>query len=137
MTTMTNGRARKSLADQMDRLDRVLDGLADALDGAVASAMREGVRQVLAELLTDPALCQGLRMLAPEPTPAAVPVSSPLGNGCRRLVSWLGAGCRAIGSAIRSVAIRCVQEAQACWAWLQTSAEHGVPTTKTLWVRVQ
>jgi hypothetical protein len=34
-TTTTNGRTRKSLAEQIDRLDAILDGLADALnDGA-------------------------------------------------------------------------------------------------------
>jgi len=31
MTTMTNGRARKTLSDQLDRLDSILDGLSEAL----------------------------------------------------------------------------------------------------------
>jgi hypothetical protein len=137
MTTMINGRARKSLADQIDRLDRVLDGLANALDGAVVNAVREGVRQVLAEVLTDPALCQGLQMLAPEPTPAAVPAPSSLGNGCWRLVRWLGAGIRAIGSTICSVAVRCVQHVQAGVAWLWATAGYGVQGIKSLWTRVQ
>jgi hypothetical protein len=34
-STMTNGRTRKSLAEQIDRLDAILDGLAESLnDGA-------------------------------------------------------------------------------------------------------
>jgi hypothetical protein len=32
MTTMTNGQVRKSLASQIDRLDVMLDGLADGLN---------------------------------------------------------------------------------------------------------
>ena len=31
-TTTTNGRVRKSLAEQIDRLDSILDGLADNLN---------------------------------------------------------------------------------------------------------
>jgi hypothetical protein len=31
MTTMSNGQVRKSLASQIDRLDAMLDGLADGL----------------------------------------------------------------------------------------------------------
>ena len=43
MTTTTNGRAeRKSLAGQLDRLDRILDGLADGLNEAVATAVKVG-----------------------------------------------------------------------------------------------
>jgi hypothetical protein len=32
MTTMSNGQVRKSLASQIDRLDTMLDGLADGLN---------------------------------------------------------------------------------------------------------
>ena len=47
MTTTTNvnanGRIRKSLAEQLDRLDLILDGLADGLNEAVATAVKEAV----------------------------------------------------------------------------------------------
>ena len=38
-----NGRARKTLADQIDRLDRVLDGLAEGLNEAVAMEVQRAV----------------------------------------------------------------------------------------------
>ena len=49
--TLHNGKVRKSLADQLDRLDRTLDGLADNLDQAVASAVKQAVQVVLLEVL--------------------------------------------------------------------------------------
>ena len=42
MTSATrNGTIRKSLADQIDRLDNTLDGLSSNLNEAVASAVKE------------------------------------------------------------------------------------------------
>jgi hypothetical protein len=35
-----NGRERKPLADQIHRLDQILDGLGEALRGAVAKAVK-------------------------------------------------------------------------------------------------
>jgi hypothetical protein len=62
VATTNNGPARKSLAEQLDRFDGILDGLAEGLQEAVATAVqeavgvavREAVRSVLAELLTNP-----------------------------------------------------------------------------------
>ena len=56
MNATTNGRVRKSLAEQIDRLDRTLDGLSEGLNEAVATAVREAVQGVLAELLADAGL---------------------------------------------------------------------------------
>jgi hypothetical protein len=60
----TNGRARKSLADQIDRLDGILDGLAGALNEAVVEAVRQAVtvavKAALAEALAHPELRQRL-----------------------------------------------------------------------------
>jgi hypothetical protein len=82
--TMTNGKpARKQLADQLDRLDGIIDCLADRLPEAVADATREGARQavrdVILELLTNPELRTLIASLAPQPvaqepsTPPAAP----------------------------------------------------------------
>src|SRR4051794_12989128 len=68
-TLNANGRERKSLAGQIDRLDRVLDGLADNLNEAVAdavkaavgAAVREAVAGVLTEVLTNPKFVAALR----------------------------------------------------------------------------
>ena len=58
---MTNGKPqRKQLADQLDRLDAILDCLAGGLNEAVADAAREGtrlaVKDAIIEILTNPDL---------------------------------------------------------------------------------
>jgi hypothetical protein len=63
-TVLTNSKVRKSLSDQIDRLDKILDGLATALNGAVADAVtqavglavKEAVQTVLSEVLSNPDL---------------------------------------------------------------------------------
>jgi hypothetical protein len=99
-TTTTNGKLRKSLAEQIDRLDSILDGLADALNESVAAAVkdvvgvavREAVQAVLAELLANPVVLQMLHGPAAEPAPPAE--SGPRGPGLGgRLVTGARAGC--------------------------------------------
>ena len=82
-----NGRApRKQLSDQLDRLDTIIDVLAEGLPGAVADACREGARQAVkdavVEILTNPelrALFDALRAgaapvpVVPPPEPARAP----------------------------------------------------------------
>src|SRR5438128_12659614 len=46
-----NGRARPSLGDQLDRLDGILNGLADALNESVTAAVSAGVGQTVREAL--------------------------------------------------------------------------------------
>lgn len=82
--TMTNGKpARKQLADQLDRLDSIIDLLADGLPQAVADATREGARQavrdVILELLTNPELRTLIAGLAPaaQPAVASEPLTTP------------------------------------------------------------
>jgi hypothetical protein len=61
-TVLTNSKVRKSLSEQIDRLDKILDGLAAALNGAVADAVtqavslavKEAVQTVLTEVLANP-----------------------------------------------------------------------------------
>jgi hypothetical protein len=43
VTTDTNGRVRKSLAEQIDRLAGILDGLAEGLNEAIVAAVKEAV----------------------------------------------------------------------------------------------
>jgi hypothetical protein len=51
MTTMTipNSSARQTLASQIGRLDRILDGLADNLNEAVVSAVSHAVGRAVKE----------------------------------------------------------------------------------------
>jgi hypothetical protein len=46
-TTTLNAGARKTLASQLDRLDTILDGLADNLNEAVAMAAAESMKEVV------------------------------------------------------------------------------------------
>jgi hypothetical protein len=90
MTTTANGRAqRKSLAEQIDRLDTILDGLADGLNAAVADAVTAAVgtavQAAVREVLSNPQL---LRRLRPEPAPMA--------GMARRLARWLCGGLAAV-----------------------------------------
>jgi hypothetical protein len=77
-TVLTNSKVRKSLSEQIDRLDRILDGLAEALNGAVADAVtqavslavKEAVQTVLTEVLSNPDLRAQLQGSAPAPIEA-------------------------------------------------------------------
>src|SRR3954470_17438006 len=86
-TTNMNGRVqRKTLANQLDRLDTILDGFADALNEAVADAVkqavvvavREAVQVAMQEVLTNPELLRALvAQTTPAPTPTPDPVKKP------------------------------------------------------------
>src|SRR6516164_7258546 len=77
-TVLTNSKVRKSLSEQIDRLDKILDGLASALNGAVADAVtqavslavKEAVQTVLTEVLANPDLRAQLQGSAVAPIAA-------------------------------------------------------------------
>jgi hypothetical protein len=77
-TVLTNSKVRKSLSEQIDRLDKILDGLAEALNGAVADAVtqavglavKEAVQTVLTEVLSNPDLRAQLQGSAVAPIAA-------------------------------------------------------------------
>lgn len=90
-TTTLNGNTstvkptqRRQLSDQLDRLDTIIDALAEGLPGAVTDAVREGARaaikDALIEIITNPELRALLAPVAPAtpiPTPlAAAPAES-------------------------------------------------------------
>ncbi len=78
--TMNGKPQRKQLADQLDRLDAIIDALSDGLNGAVADAAREGtrlaVKDAIVEIMTNPELRAMLAPPRPEPTP--VPAAPPV-----------------------------------------------------------
>jgi hypothetical protein len=109
-TTNADGRARKSLAEQIDRLDAILDGLSDALQGAVADAVKEAVgqavqeavRAVLTEVLSNRDLQEQLQQAAqPAPAPAQEPAcpTSWLGRAWGSVTGRLGEACHAVREA--------------------------------------
>jgi hypothetical protein len=72
--TNTTSSPRKNLADQIDRLDSILDGLAEnlneavatAVQQAVAAAVQEAVKLAVIEVVTNAELQQLLRPMPPQ-----------------------------------------------------------------------
>src|SRR6476661_3311259 len=98
-TTNLNGQ-RKTLATQLDRLDSILDGLAEALNEAVADAVRqsvaaavgEAVQAAIKEVLTHPELLRAAAAAAaPLPAPAVEAAKKP--SALRRLLEGAGRAC--------------------------------------------
>jgi hypothetical protein len=69
MNAILNNVPRKKLSDQLDRLDNILDGLADAIPAVVADAVRQAIQQTvtqatkaaIAELLANPDLLRAIQ----------------------------------------------------------------------------
>src|SRR5438093_2068201 len=71
------GAPRKSLAQQLDRMDQMLDGLSDGLSAAVVDAVKDAVglavQAALREVLTHPGVVARLALATPHvghPAPA-------------------------------------------------------------------
>jgi hypothetical protein len=121
MTTTTNGPVRRTLANQLDRLDLILDGLADALNGAVADAVqgaveravksavgqavKETLQAVIAEALANPGLLAAFRSVAPAAPPPQAGARPPdprrgllgrAGDLARAAAGRVGAACAAV-----------------------------------------
>ena len=121
-TMANNGRARKTLADQIDRLDAILDGLADALNTAVAEAVRQGVevavKAALAGTLALPDLLQRLPGPAVQAGPRPSALKRLLAAARRtagRVVSGIGRCGRWLGRAIRNLPATTRRLAAAAW----------------------
>src|SRR3954468_10327247 len=89
-----NGKERKTLASQLDRLDHILDTLGEGLNEAVSQAVQQavelavregvhqGVRSALAEVLTNPEVLAVLRAAAvPASDAPPAPAESPKSSG--------------------------------------------------------
>ena len=106
MTTIlnANGRARKSLSEQIDRLDGILDGLAKGLTDAVADAVKQAVglaveaavRGVLTEVLSNPSF---LNRAARQPRRADCP-GTPDGRFRRARVAGVPRCARGPGAGV-------------------------------------
>jgi hypothetical protein len=110
-TNTTNGRQRKNLADQIDRLDSILDGLSEglneavatAVEQAVATAVQEAVKQAVTEVLTNAELQRLLHPPAPQP-PGPPPPGPPPAPGKGGLLQGVLGLARRTWSAARSAA---------------------------------
>jgi hypothetical protein len=105
-TTNANGRERKTLASQLDRLDAMLDGLSDGLNDAVAQAVQTAVavavQAVLTEVLTNPAVLAKVRAAAEAAQPEQA-ADEPANKEPGRLASWRDW----IGTQAKKVGERC------------------------------
>jgi hypothetical protein len=83
-TTTTHGvPRRKQLSVQLDRMDSIIDALAEGLPEAVAAACKEGAREAvkdaIVEIFTNPDLRALFARVGPEPIPAVpTPESAPI-----------------------------------------------------------
>lgn len=130
-STLGNTRApRKQLFDQLDRLDVILDGLADALNESVADAVRDVVGQAvqeavvstLREVLGRPELLRAA--LAAHAPPMAAPAAAPVpqahpGEALGRplLRQRLGSIARRGCEQVRQVVGQAVQAVGRAWSW--------------------
>jgi hypothetical protein len=120
-TMLTNSKVRKSLSEQIDRLDKILDGLAQALNGAVADAVtqavslavKEAVQTVLTEVLANPDLRAQLQGSAVAPIAAYPTIRSTgtsmvsrLAQNAAHLANW----CTARLHALAQLGRRAVQQ---------------------------
>src|SRR5215471_14485383 len=133
-TTLNNG-VRKTLASQLDRLDMILDGLAENLNEAVAMAatnsvkeivnvaVQEAVRAALVEILTNAEVKK--RLIANQTinaTPTMIHLREKAGSCWRWIVraakgTWtkivmVGNKVKGMGSSLVKVASTKVQQAQ-------------------------
>jgi hypothetical protein len=126
-TMLTNTKVRKSLSEQIDRLDKILDGLASALNGAVADAVtqavslavKEAVQTVLTEVLDNPDLRAQLQgsAIAPANTPlAGLPPARSIVNWVGRTLTGIASWCSARLRALSQVSRRIVQHVR----WVAT-----------------
>ncbi len=111
-TLHANGQVKKSLAQQIDRLDGIIDGLAEGLNEAVAGAVKEAVgravkeaiQAVMAEMLNNPdllGLLRGTRASQASAEPQESPVESapPRKEGpLKRAWKWARGKVKGLGS---------------------------------------
>jgi hypothetical protein len=140
MTTIphiSNGR-RPSLNEQINRLDKILDGLSEGLNGAIVDAVKstvgavvkEAVQAVLLELLANPEVLTRLQPAAEAPMPAecappAPAATGPAPRGCfQRVGSFLGElhqtcdrGARTAGSMVSHFWQGVLRPFRSAFAW--------------------
>ncbi len=130
-TTINNGRQRKQLSEQLDRLDIILDGLADALNQSVADAVRDvvgavvkdAVQTTIREVLGSPDLLRAALAKhgqLPHEQPAQVPQRRTLGGALKSLCQKGREAASATGKALGSA-----------WSWALHKLSAVTAATKT------
>jgi len=142
MTPMLNSvKPRKNLATQLDRLDRILDGLADSLSAAVSDCVREAVtvvvKQAITDVLTNPELCKRLHEVHDVTAPA-----NPKNSFGRRIGQTMRSVWNRAKSAAKAGGNRAKTVVKACYNRTSAITASGVRLAQTnvqlamKWVRV-
>jgi hypothetical protein len=115
MSTTTNGRApRASLAQQIDRLDLILDNLSEGLQEAVAEAVKTAVTRAveaaLVEVLTNAEL---RKRLTPETKVASPPnrwetIGTKVVGFAKKCCTSLGQALRALRATVQGVVVTAI-----------------------------
>ena len=116
-----NGRFKKSLAHQLDRLDTILDGLAEALQGAVADAVKQAVGQAAREAVKV-ALAEAMPE-KPAEQAAPAPRLNPLAGGrllmqqaMRRISQWMQGTAVRVKQVVTTATGPVVLATQSAWS---------------------
>jgi hypothetical protein len=115
-TTMSaNGSGRKTLAEQLDRLDSIFDRLAENLNDAVTAAVAAVVKEVIPTAVQEAVHAAVLEALADA-------------QRQRQIISTrLPSNEPAV-----PVPVRLADRARRCWAWLVGAAQHTWNTVTTV-----
>jgi len=134
MNPSENGRKeRRCLSTEIDRLDSILDGLDQALQGAITDAVKEAVsvavteavHRTVIEIVSHPQILQLLRGTVPTPSPAPSPTPSnsatarPVRRAWRWATTRLQGGFAAAADRVRAVRATVAgtcRQANAIWA---------------------
>jgi hypothetical protein len=140
-----NIRQKKSLGEQIDRLDHILDGLSEGLTGTIETAVRQAVtvaveqaiKGIAAELLTNRDLLARLGMgpvtnepVQPNPVPPAN--QSRVGGLVGKARSWLASGWRSLRGTVKSAACRFARTVSALWRQVRVLRHFRVPILAAL-----
>jgi hypothetical protein len=138
--TQTNGRVRRTLADQIDRLDGVIDALSEGLNQAVMMVVEQAVtvavKEAVVEVLTNPELRARLNLVNAPPNPSAsVPVAQiapeqPKPSWSQRLGGMAKAGWQWVSG-------KATQAGSALIGMAQSSAQKASAGAGKLWLRVR
>jgi len=107
--TISNAKLpRKLLSDQLDRLDSILDGLGEGLNGAVADAAREGirlaVRDAIVEIMTDATLRAKLHNASVPETPTEPAHENEKPGFWKRMKTYTAQAAESVGRLASSAA---------------------------------
>jgi hypothetical protein len=127
-TASENGRARKSLASEIERLHEILDRLSENLDTAVATAVAGAVKQAMTAAVQEAAHAAVIEVLANKevhqwldvtPTPASQPpvtAAVRLADTARRWWTWLAGAardtCDTVTTVAQTLTVRALEAAQ-------------------------